>query len=149
MLYGTSVSCSALTILSCRLQSEAGAADTTAGHGRGWHLPRLQRLQRHQQTALLQTRPLLRSSRCAALPRLHAVTALPVACVWLMLGGDLQAQLTDSLYGVDRGLTADTELRAEISELISSLEARNPTQAPNDVRTLQLCCNAAWPGVKR
>lgn len=44
-----------------------------------------------------------------------------------------QAQLLDSFYGIDRGLQASTEVRAEISELITRLEARNPTAAPNEV----------------
>ena len=52
----------------------------------------------------------------------------------------MQAQLLDSLIGTDRGLRADSELRAEISELISALEARNPTEAPNDVRSTRLLC---------
>ena len=44
----------------------------------------------------------------------------------------MQAQLLDSFYGVDRGLQASTEVRAEISELITRLEAHNPTPAPNE-----------------
>ena len=47
---------------------------------------------------------------------------------------DMQAQLLDSLFGTERGLTASSEVRAEISELISQLEAKNPTQSPNMVR---------------
>ena len=47
---------------------------------------------------------------------------------------DLQAQLLDSLFGTERGLTASSEVRAEISELISQLEAKNPTPSPNVVR---------------
>ena len=45
----------------------------------------------------------------------------------------LQAQLLDSFYGIDRGLQASTEVRAEISELITKLEAQNPTPSPNEV----------------
>ena len=45
----------------------------------------------------------------------------------------IQAQLLDSFYGIDRGLQASTEVRAEISELITRLEAHNPTAAPNQV----------------
>ena len=57
----------------------------------------------------------------------------------------VQAQLTDSLYGVNRGLDADSELRAEISELISALEARNPTEAPNDVSARARLARAPAP----
>lgn len=46
----------------------------------------------------------------------------------------MQAQLLDSFYGIDRGLQANTEVRAEISELITRLEAHNPTPSPNEVR---------------
>jgi hypothetical protein len=45
----------------------------------------------------------------------------------------MQAQLLDSLYGVERGLQASAEVRAEIGELIGKLEANNPTPAPNQV----------------
>lgn len=44
---------------------------------------------------------------------------------------ELKSQLLDSLYGLERGLRASGEVRAEISELISKLEANNPTPAPN------------------
>lgn len=44
---------------------------------------------------------------------------------------ELKAQLLDSLYGVERGLQASAEVRAEIGELIGKLEANNPTPAPN------------------
>ena len=74
----------------------------------------------------------------APLEELKVRTVSPRPQVWCaeaQPGVSLQAQLTDSLFGIDRGLTADSELRAEISELISTLEARNPTQAPNDVST--------------
>ncbi|KAK9811718.1 hypothetical protein WJX72_008942 [[Myrmecia] bisecta] len=45
---------------------------------------------------------------------------------------DLKAQLLDSLFGIERGLTASSELRAEINELLTQLEARNPTPSPNE-----------------
>ena len=55
----------------------------------------------------------------------------------------LQAQLLDSFFGVERGLYTYGETGAEISELISQLEARNPTAAPNEV--LSSCCTKpAW-----
>ena len=43
-----------------------------------------------------------------------------------------QAQLLDSLFDVERGLTPSSETGAEINELIHQLEARNPTAAPNE-----------------
>jgi hypothetical protein len=45
---------------------------------------------------------------------------------------DLKAALQDTFWGVERGLSADSDTRAEIVELISQLEARNPTPNPND-----------------
>lgn len=33
----------------------------------------------------------------------------------------------DSLYGLERGLAASSDMRAEITELVSQLEAANPT----------------------
>lgn len=45
----------------------------------------------------------------------------------------LQAALLDSMYGTERGLAARSEIRAEINELITQLEAKNPTPSPTDV----------------
>jgi len=45
---------------------------------------------------------------------------------------DIKAALIDSLYGTERGLTARSEVRAEINELISQLEAKNPNPSPTD-----------------
>lgn len=45
---------------------------------------------------------------------------------------DLKAVLQDTFWGIERGLSADSDTRAEIVELISQLEARNPTPNPND-----------------
>ena len=58
----------------------------------------------------------------------------------------LQAVLLDSFYGTDRGLTVTSEARAEISELITQLEAKNPTPAPTEVRTLAMMyqCNTCF-----
>ena len=47
---------------------------------------------------------------------------------------ELKAALTDSLYGTERGLKADSDTRAEIEELITQLEGKNPTALPNEVR---------------
>jgi ethanolamine utilization microcompartment shell protein EutL len=44
-----------------------------------------------------------------------------------------QAALLDSLFGTERGLSANSELRAEINELITQLEAGSPNAAPNEV----------------
>ena len=45
----------------------------------------------------------------------------------------LQAILLDSLFGTERGLKASSELRGEINELITQLEAGSPNRAPNEV----------------
>ncbi|CAL5229816.1 g13217 [Coccomyxa viridis] len=39
---------------------------------------------------------------------------------------DLKAQLLDSLFGTERGMSASSEVRAEINELITQLEAKSP-----------------------
>lgn len=44
---------------------------------------------------------------------------------------ELKMILQDTLWGTNRGLSADSDTRAEISELISQLEAQNPTPNPN------------------
>ena len=43
--------------------------------------------------------------------------------------------LLDSLFGTERGLRASSELRGEINELITQLEAGSPTSAPNEVQS--------------
>jgi len=45
---------------------------------------------------------------------------------------DYKAALLDSFYGTQRGLTAKSEVRAEINELISQLEAKNPMPNPTE-----------------
>ncbi|RRT55570.1 hypothetical protein B296_00034733 [Ensete ventricosum] len=55
--------------------------------------------------------------------------------------GELKEKLMDLLYGTDRGLQASSETRAEILELITQLEARNPTPAPTDALAL---LNGKW-----
>lgn len=54
---------------------------------------------------------------------------------------NLKKALVDSFYGTDRGLNATSETRAEIVELITQLEAKNPTPAPTEALTL---LNAKW-----
>ncbi|KAJ0089557.1 hypothetical protein Patl1_13976 [Pistacia atlantica] len=49
--------------------------------------------------------------------------------------------LVDSFYGTDRGLTATSETRAEIVELITQLGAKNPTPALSEALTL---LNGKW-----
>jgi hypothetical protein len=44
-----------------------------------------------------------------------------------------QAALLDSLFGTERGLAARSEVRAEINELITQLEAKNPNPSPTEV----------------
>lgn len=50
----------------------------------------------------------------------------------------MQAQLLDSLFGTERGLSASSEVRAEINELITQLEAKNPNPS------LQEVCYSPW-----
>ena len=61
------------------------------------------------------------------------------SCMLLMVGvpGLIQAQLLDSLFGTERGLSASSEVRAEINELITQLEAKNPNPSLTEVRA---CC---------
>jgi hypothetical protein len=49
---------------------------------------------------------------------------------------DLKQQLIDSLYGKQRGLRSSSDTRAEIVELITQLETKNPTPAPTESLTL-------------
>lgn len=53
----------------------------------------------------------------------------------------LKKQLVDSFYGTNRGLSASSETRAEIVELITQLEAKNPTPAPTEALPL---LNGKW-----
>ncbi|KAJ6401998.1 hypothetical protein OIU84_014136 [Salix udensis] len=54
---------------------------------------------------------------------------------------NLKRQLVDTFYGTDRGLNAISETRAEVVELITQLEARNPNPAPTEALTL---LNGKW-----
>ncbi|KAK9845841.1 hypothetical protein WJX81_003945 [Elliptochloris bilobata] len=49
---------------------------------------------------------------------------------------ELKAQLLDSLFGTERGLAATSEVRAEINELITQLEARNPNPSLDQAAAL-------------
>ncbi|KAL9257121.1 Plastid-lipid-associated protein, chloroplastic-like protein [Drosera capensis] len=53
----------------------------------------------------------------------------------------LKKALVGSFYGTDRGLRASSETRAEIVELITQLEAKNPNPAPTEALTL---LNGKW-----
>ncbi|KAF7064960.1 hypothetical protein CFC21_071158 [Triticum aestivum] len=53
----------------------------------------------------------------------------------------LKLKLKAALYGTERGLRASSETRAEVVELITQLEARNPTPAPTEALTL---LNGKW-----
>jgi uncharacterized OsmC-like protein len=46
------------------------------------------------------------------------------------------------MYGTERGLAARSEIRAEINELITQLEAKNPVPSPTDVSLTALA--ACW-----
>jgi hypothetical protein len=50
-----------------------------------------------------------------------------------MSGAELKAALLDSFWGTNRGLTASTESRADINELITQLEAKSPCSNPTEV----------------
>lgn len=54
---------------------------------------------------------------------------------------ELKRALVDSLSGTDRGLKASSDVRAEIVELITQLEAKNPTPAPTQALPL---LNGKW-----
>lgn len=56
---------------------------------------------------------------------------------------ELKLQLIDSLYGTDRGLTASSETRGEVLELIAKLEAQNPNGTPTDLESRHLL-NGKW-----
>lgn len=53
----------------------------------------------------------------------------------------LKKQLVDLFYGTNRGLSATSETRAEVVELITLLEAKNPTPEPTQALTL---LNGKW-----
>ncbi|KAL4019753.1 chromoplast-specific carotenoid-associated protein, chromoplastic [Cucumis melo var. makuwa] len=53
----------------------------------------------------------------------------------------LKKALVDSFYGTDRGLRVSRDTRAEIVELITQLESKNPTPAPTEALTL---LNGKW-----
>lgn len=48
----------------------------------------------------------------------------------------LKKKLVESFYGTNRGLSATSETRAEIVEMITQLEAKNPTPAPTEALSL-------------
>ncbi|XP_020579401.1 chromoplast-specific carotenoid-associated protein C1, chromoplastic-like [Phalaenopsis equestris] len=54
---------------------------------------------------------------------------------------ELKRKLIDQLFGTDRGLKATSETRAEVNEIISQLEAKNPTPAPTEALSL---LNGKW-----
>ncbi|KAI8471219.1 MAG: plastid lipid-associated protein/fibrillin conserved domain-containing protein [Monoraphidium minutum] len=58
-----------------------------------------------------------------------------------MSAADIKAALLDSLFGTERGLSARSEVRAEINELITQLEAKNPTPSPTEMMS---ALNGEW-----
>eukprot|EP00803_Ostreobium_quekettii_P004766 evm.model.scf_688.4 EVM.evm.TU.scf_688.4 scf_688:18360-22161(+) len=70
-----------------------------------------------------------RNVQAAASAAPEAVAAIAVPP---MTATDLKAALLDSLLGTERGLNARGETKAEINELISQLEAQNPTPSPTE-----------------
>ena len=75
------------------------------------------------------------SSRCALL-RSHASRQPPWHRVLTARPAMPQAQLLDSLFGTERGLAATSEVRAEINELITQLEGRNPNPSLDEAAAL-------------
>lgn len=73
----------------------------------------------------------------------HCLLESPAASQVLPCRCPPQAALLDSLFGTERGLAARSEVRAEINELITQLEAKNPTPSPTEVRAAQLQRRAA------
>ena len=53
----------------------------------------------------------------------------------------LKKALVTSFHGTNRGLSATSETRAKIIELITQLEEKNPTPAPTEALTL---LNGKW-----
>lgn len=45
---------------------------------------------------------------------------------------ELKSLLDDTLWGTRRGLTANSDTRAEVTDLVTQLEALNPTPSPNE-----------------
>ncbi|KAL4458619.1 hypothetical protein ABPG75_013484 [Micractinium tetrahymenae] len=75
----------------------------------------------------------------APAPRRRLAVRLQAAAASATAGPDpelveLKMALLDSFWGTDRGLAASSDSRAEINELITQLEARNPTPEPNEAR---------------
>ena len=54
---------------------------------------------------------------------------------------ELKQDLVNALYGTCRGMCASRETSADISELVTQLEAQNPTPAPTEALTL---LNGKW-----
>ncbi|CAK0784351.1 hypothetical protein CVIRNUC_007555 [Coccomyxa viridis] len=54
---------------------------------------------------------------------------------------ELKAQLLDSLFGTERGLSASSEVRAEINELITQLEAKSPN---SDLSEAERVLDGQW-----
>ncbi|XP_042509145.1 light-induced protein, chloroplastic-like [Macadamia integrifolia] len=68
-------------------------------------------------------------------PRLKPLKDFRTLQTYLSEVEKLTKGLVDSFYGTDRGLSASSETRAEIVELINQLEALNPTPAPSEALT--------------
>jgi hypothetical protein len=48
---------------------------------------------------------------------------------------EIKAALLDSFWGTERGLSASADVRADINELITQLEAKTPVENPTQVGT--------------
>ena len=58
---------------------------------------------------------------------------------YTMSNQDIKAALLDSFWGTERGLTASSETRAEINELITQLEGKSPNPKPTEVKCHPQC----------
>lgn len=63
---------------------------------------------------------------CAVAPEAASPLTPPVV-------SSLKSELLDALFGTERGLAARGETKAKINELITQLEAQNPTPSPTGV----------------
>lgn len=52
---------------------------------------------------------------------------------------EVKAALLDSFWGTQRGLAARSDVRADINELITQLEAMSPIANPTEVRPSRPC----------
>ena len=62
-----------------------------------------------------------------------------------MSAEEVKAALLDSFWGTQRGLSAKADVRADINELITQLEAMSPVANPTEVLPLAMFVPAQMP----